>query len=150
MRRDQGQRWHAVSSINRLRTPPEDGFDGLARLGQRLFPAPVAAVTVVDADRFSTSAFAAMGRGDSPRTGILCPRLVDSDDQHHAQPGDTLVGRSDGLLDRDSDVRTAGEALSRASRLARRAHDLAERTVDVADSKAATDDVIAVACRTAA
>ncbi len=73
-----------VSALHRLHvldTPPEERFDRVVRLAQRLFDVPMVAVNLVDTDRQFTKAAVGLHLGDTPREESFCSRTVTSPDQ---------------------------------------------------------------------
>ena len=70
------ERLAALQRYRVLDTPPEEPFDRLARLAARVLGTPIAAVTLVDADRVWFKAEIGLGVGQLPRCLALCTRSV--------------------------------------------------------------------------
>lgn len=73
------ERLHALHALQLLDTPPEERFDRVVRLAQRLFDVPIAAVNLVDADRLFSKA-STVPQVNTPRAGSFCTRTIESDD----------------------------------------------------------------------
>ncbi|GGD29031.1 PP2C family protein-serine/threonine phosphatase [Nocardioides daphniae] len=69
-------RVHALHRLGVLDTPPEERFDQVVRLAQRLFDVPQVAVNLVDADRQFTKAAVGLELGDTPREESFCSTTV--------------------------------------------------------------------------
>lgn len=68
-----------LASLHRLRildTPHEDAFDRLIRLAAAFFSAPMAAVSLVDADREWFKACTGMGACEGPRRFAFCSHAI--------------------------------------------------------------------------
>lgn len=89
-----------VNALHVLDTPPEERFDRVVRLAQRIFDAPKVAVNLIDKDRQYTKASVGVPLGDSPRSETFCSSAV-------ADPAPLLVPdvRAD---ERGGDLRIAG------------------------------------------
>jgi serine phosphatase RsbU (regulator of sigma subunit) len=59
-----------------LDTPPEERFDRLTRLAQKVFGVPVAAIMLLDNDRVWCKSCAGMPAGDAPRSESFCDSAV--------------------------------------------------------------------------
>lgn len=73
--RDQA-RQHAVERLLILDTPPEERFDRLTRLAQKVFSVPIATITLIDADRVWRKSSAGMAMPESPRSMSFCSTAV--------------------------------------------------------------------------
>lgn len=67
-----------IQSMAVLDTPPEDGFDALARLAANVCDAPVALVTLIDAERVWFKAVYGLGMQSSVHRQSLCCEAADS------------------------------------------------------------------------
>lgn len=74
------QRVAALHKLQVLDTPPEERFDRVVRLAQRLFSVPVVMVNLIDADRQFTKAAAGFETGSVPRTMSMCNNTIESDE----------------------------------------------------------------------
>jgi hypothetical protein len=75
-------RVEAVRELGLLDTPPEERFDRVVRLAQRLFGVPTVAVNLIDDDRLFVKSAVGFEAGASvPRDIAFCPRTV----QTHSQ-----------------------------------------------------------------
>src|SRR5437868_2149765 len=88
-------RQRAVERLMILDTPPEERFDRLTRLAQKVFGVPVAAITLLDHGRVWCKSCTGMPAGDTPRSESFC---------------DTAVAREETLVVEDArrDPRFAG------------------------------------------
>lgn len=66
----------ALHALAVLDTPPEERFDRVVRLAQRLFDVPMVAVNLVDVDRQFTKAAVGLALGDTPREESFCTHTV--------------------------------------------------------------------------
>lgn len=74
-----GARLRALHDLRVLDTPPEDRFDRVVRLAQRLFDVPMVAVNLIDADR----QWAKAGVGvdvETPRSTSFCSHAIEQDE----------------------------------------------------------------------
>jgi serine phosphatase RsbU (regulator of sigma subunit) len=69
-------RQRAVERMMILDTPPEERFDRLTRLAQKVFGVPVAAITLLDHGRVWCKSCAGMRAEDTPRTESFCDSAV--------------------------------------------------------------------------
>jgi hypothetical protein len=75
-------RVEAVRELGLLDTPPEERFDRVVRLTQRLFGVPTVAVNLIDDDRlFVKSAVGFEAGGSVPRDVAVSPRIVETHSQ---------------------------------------------------------------------
>ena len=63
------ERVGALRELRILDTPPEDRFDRIVRLAQRLFDVPAAQINLIDRDRQWTKATVGRKPGKGPRIG---------------------------------------------------------------------------------
>ena len=70
------RRQRAVERMMILGTPPEERFDRLTRLAQKVFGVPIAAITLLDNDRVWRKSCAGMPVGDAPRSESFCDPAV--------------------------------------------------------------------------
>ncbi|HZB90516.1 MAG TPA: PAS domain S-box protein [Stellaceae bacterium] len=75
----------ANASLDRFDSEPEEAFDQLARLAQRLFAAPMALLSLVDGDRHWIKARIGMDGAEMPRAAVFWEQAIAS--------GSTLVVR---------------------------------------------------------
>ena len=64
---NEAARLAALRGLGILDTPPEERFDRLTRLAQRLFDVPIAMVTLIDADREWFKSCVGLDRSEMPR-----------------------------------------------------------------------------------
>ena len=62
-----------------LDTPPEEAFDGVARLAAALLDAPMAAVSLLDGDRQWFKARVGLDAAETPIAQSFCARAVEGD-----------------------------------------------------------------------
>lgn len=74
------QRVSALRDLHVLGTPPEERFDRVVRLTQRIFDVPAVAVNLIDADVQYTKATVGFRIGVVPRSASLCERVVETPD----------------------------------------------------------------------
>jgi hypothetical protein len=78
---DEAERLADLRALGVLDTPPEERFDRVTRLCQRLFGVPMAFVNLVDADRlFHKSAQGVEHVPSTPRAGSFCAHAILEDD----------------------------------------------------------------------
>jgi hypothetical protein len=76
---DERARLEALRELGLLDAPPEERFDRVVRLAQRLFDVPVVALNLIDADRLYTLSAVGYEPGVStPRDVSFCPRTIDT------------------------------------------------------------------------
>ncbi|WP_198321035.1 sensor domain-containing diguanylate cyclase [Azohydromonas aeria] len=75
----EGARLQALHDLHILDTPPEAEFDDLAWLAVRLCDAPIALVSLVDADRQWFKARCGLGAEQTPRAISFCTHAIESD-----------------------------------------------------------------------
>lgn len=73
-------RLRALHHLGVLDTPPEERFDQVVRLAQRIFDVPKVAVNLIDADRQFTKAAVGIPLGDRPRAESFCTHTVAAQD----------------------------------------------------------------------
>ena len=76
---DEADRLAALKRYGVLDTTPEAAFDDLANLAARLCEAPMAAVSLVDAERQWFKAEVGLGVSDTPRPTSFCAHAMVSD-----------------------------------------------------------------------
>lgn len=69
-------RLRALHDLGVLDTPPEERFDQVVRLAQRIFDVPKVAVNLVDAERQFTKSAVGIPLGDRPRAESFCSHAV--------------------------------------------------------------------------
>lgn len=79
---NEASRLETLYALNILDTPPEEGFDRVTRLAQRLFGVPTAFVSLIDTHRQWIKSTAGTGLGETPRELSFCA---------HAILGDTVM-----------------------------------------------------------
>jgi PAS domain S-box-containing protein len=80
----ESERVTALYQLGILDTPPDERFDRVTRIAQRLFQVPIAAVVLVDATRYWYKAIRGLPIVESPRTSSLFS-------QHVVEQGSLLV-----------------------------------------------------------
>lgn len=78
---DEEERLAAVHRLGLLDTPPEERFDRVVRLAQRLFDVQIAAVNLIDEDRQFSKAQVGMSGEDLPRPDSFCARAIETPQQ---------------------------------------------------------------------
>ncbi|NRF69754.1 sensor domain-containing diguanylate cyclase [Aquincola sp. S2] len=78
---DDDNRVRALRSLQLLDSPPDERFDRITRLAQALFGTPMAAVTLVDAERVWHKSRIGLKDAESPRATSFCGHVV-----HDARP----------------------------------------------------------------
>jgi PAS domain S-box-containing protein len=73
---DEAQRLEALRALALLDTPPEERFDRITRLAQRLFDVPVAQLTLVDESRQWFKSSCGLPLGESPRAVSFCAHAI--------------------------------------------------------------------------
>lgn len=78
----EGERLATVRQLRLVDTPPEERFDKLVRVAQRLFGVSMVEVNLIEADRqFTKAAFPAENAGkNTPREHSFCARTIDADE----------------------------------------------------------------------
>ena len=89
--RDEPARLAALHAYGILDTPPEPGFEHITSLVTRLFRVPMAAVTLVDAERQWFKSIRGLDWQETPREGSFCA---------HAMWGKEIMVVTDATLDR--------------------------------------------------
>jgi diguanylate cyclase (GGDEF)-like protein len=70
----------SLRQLNILDTPPEERFDRITRIARRLFSAPIAAVTLVDADRQWFKSTTGLSVCETPRDLSFCGHAILGDE----------------------------------------------------------------------
>lgn len=83
MELDEARRLSALLDYRVLDTPPEEAFDNITRLAVALFNAPIALVTLIDADRQWFKSRVGLDRTETPREFAFC--------DHAIRTGNTMV-----------------------------------------------------------
>ena len=86
---DEAERLETLHDYQILDTPPEAAFERIARLTARLFTAPVALVTLVDADRQWVKAHAGTEISETSRASSFCAHTIQ--DEHVLVVADATV-----------------------------------------------------------
>lgn len=73
---DESERLAALCSLHTLDTPPDERFDRITRIAQRLFDAPIALVTLVDADRQWFKSRMGLDATQTPRDISFCGHAI--------------------------------------------------------------------------
>ena len=74
--RNERQRIDALRRLSILDTPPEERFDRLTRLAQRLFDVPIALVSLVDTDRQWFKSCQGLGGRETSRETAFCAHAI--------------------------------------------------------------------------
>lgn len=77
---DETQRLEALRALQILDTPPEERFDRITRLAQRLFDVPIATVTLIDANRQWFKSKQGLENSESTRDVAFCAHTILQDD----------------------------------------------------------------------
>ncbi len=72
----EAQRLAALHSLHILDTPPEERFDRITRLAQRLFDVPIALISLVDASRVWFKSRAGLDLEQIPRARSFCEHAI--------------------------------------------------------------------------
>ncbi|MBO6826842.1 MAG: PAS-domain containing protein, partial [Sneathiella sp.] len=73
-------RLDALYKLEVLDTPPEEGFDRLARMAKAHFGVSICSIALVDLDRIWFKAVEGLDLTELPREGTICARAILSDD----------------------------------------------------------------------
>ena len=73
---DEEARLAALRALQVLDSPPEERFDRIVRLAQRLFDVPIALITLVDADRQWYKSRIGIDATEAPRSIGFCPTAI--------------------------------------------------------------------------
>jgi diguanylate cyclase (GGDEF)-like protein len=73
---NEGQRLRSLWALNLLDTPPEERFDRLTRVARRLFDAPIALMSLVDADRQWFKSRPGLDFPETPREHSFCTYAI--------------------------------------------------------------------------
>lgn len=74
--KDEDDRLDALNSLDILDTPPEERFDRLTRIANRLFDVPIALVSLVDADRQWFKSSSGLSARETPRDISFCGHAI--------------------------------------------------------------------------
>ncbi len=77
---DEAHRIEVLRALHILDTPPEERFDRITRVAQRLFDVPVALVSLVDADRQWFKSCQGLSASETPRSISFCGHAILSSD----------------------------------------------------------------------
>ncbi|MDP2963264.1 MAG: PAS domain S-box protein [Sulfurimicrobium sp.] len=77
---DEAHRIEVLRALHILDTPPEERFDRITRVAQRLFDVPVALVSLVDADRQWFKSCQGLNASETPRSISFCGHAILSSD----------------------------------------------------------------------
>ncbi len=77
---DEEQRLASLRSLGLLDTAPEERFDRITRMAQRLFDVPIALVSLVDEDRQWFKSRSGLDLAETPRTASFCAHAIVHDD----------------------------------------------------------------------
>jgi diguanylate cyclase (GGDEF)-like protein len=80
---DEVERLIELRSLGILDTPPEERFDRITRIAQRLFRVPIVLVSLVDEDRQWFKACVGLETEETPREVSFCAHAIMSDDVLH-------------------------------------------------------------------
>jgi diguanylate cyclase (GGDEF)-like protein/PAS domain S-box-containing protein len=78
--RDEKKRLATLRGLNILDTPPEERFDRLTRLAQRIFDVPIAVITLVDSDRQWFKSCQGLDATETPRSISFCGHAILGDE----------------------------------------------------------------------
>lgn len=73
---DESERLAALCSLHALDTPPDERFDRITRIAQRMFDAPIALVSLVDADRQWFKSRMGLDATQTPRGISFCGHAI--------------------------------------------------------------------------
>ena len=77
---DESHRIEVLHSLHVLDTPPEERFDRITRVAQRLFDVPIALVSLVDSDRQWFKSCQGLSASETPRSISFCGHAILSPD----------------------------------------------------------------------
>ncbi|PVM92619.1 hypothetical protein DDF62_05705 [Caulobacter radicis] len=77
---DETARLAALHEYGLVDTPPEAAFDRITALAAELFDTPIAAVTLIDADRQWIKSIVGLEPGGTPREDAFCHYTIESDE----------------------------------------------------------------------
>lgn len=77
---NEASRLETLHALNILDTPPEEGFDRVTRLAQRLFRVPMAFVSMIDTHRHWFKSAAGAEPAETPRDLSFCAHAILGDD----------------------------------------------------------------------
>lgn len=103
---DEASRLAELRSLSLLDSEPEERFDRVTRLAQRLFDVPIALVSLVDADRQWFKSRQGLSASETPREMSFCAHALHDDDVLHvpdARLDPRFVGNP--LVDDDPHIR---------------------------------------------
>lgn len=78
--KDEDQRLIELRSLGLLDTPPEERFDRITRMAQRLFDVPIALVSLVDEDRQWFKSRQGLEDTETPRAVSFCAHALEGDE----------------------------------------------------------------------
>lgn len=78
--KDEGQRLIELRSLGLLDTPPEERFDRITRMAQRLLDVPIALVSLVDEDRQWFKSRQGLEATETSRSVSFCAHALESDE----------------------------------------------------------------------
>ena len=79
------RRLAALRAAGLLDTPPEERFDRVTRLAQRLFGVPIALISLADEDRQWFKSRQCLDVEETPRAFSFCAHAIDADDVFEVQ-----------------------------------------------------------------
>jgi diguanylate cyclase (GGDEF)-like protein len=80
---DEAQRMASLRSLGLLDTPPEERFDRITRMAQRILDVPIALVSLVDDDRQWFKSHQGLPASETPRAVSFCAHAITGDDVLH-------------------------------------------------------------------
>ena len=81
----EAKRLHALQDLQILDSGPDPGLDRIVEIVRRVFEVPIAAVSLVDADRQWFKAQSGMAFIETARSVAFCDRTIQSDDVFHVE-----------------------------------------------------------------
>jgi diguanylate cyclase (GGDEF)-like protein len=79
------ERVAALRALGLLDTGPDERFDRITRLAQRIFDVPIALVSLMDEDRQWFKSHPGLDLDELPRDGSLCSHAISGDDVFHVR-----------------------------------------------------------------
>ncbi len=77
---DEEKRLATLRGLNILDTPPEERFDRLTRLAQRIFDVPIAVITLIDSNRQWFKSCQGLDATETPRRISFCGHAIHNDE----------------------------------------------------------------------